>query len=577
MALNMRVWASKKPAVEDFGRGFQITDNGDGSYQFTATTCPLFAFNTPKADITKIEVLEDDFTSLGVYADRSVPFADCVNMTDFICQPDSFKHVTDFDGAWENCTSLTSFPMMDSSSGTSFRRTWIGCTALTSFPSIDTSKGTNFYIAWKGCTSLTSFPTLDTSSGTNFDSAWRDCTALTSFPDLDTSKGTNFSNAWNGCTSLKCMQRVDTTSATKTTDMFLNAPLCRPDATERALIEQTPGINWVSDVPYGDDCCPKLRFDVKVTSPTEPGVTRIMGGTITVTDNGDGTWQLTSSDVITHFDMGTNKADITKVEIITEELIDLENTFNALSSMTEFVAKPTAFGAVSSFFNSWIYCSSLKSFPLIDTSSGTNFSSAWQNNTSLTSFPLLDTSSGTDFKSAWNTCSNLASFPLLDTSSGTDFGTTWNRCTFLSSFPKLNMSNGLIFRFTWYDCTSLTSFPSIDTSKGTHLDSAWCDCTSLKCMQRVDTTSAITVINMFAGAPLCRPNTTERAQIEQTPGINWVTNVPDGEDCCTWVPPMKACLGDKEITGCYLRDDAVDLAFYRDAKVCHMVPPLSKP
>jgi len=86
-------------------------------------------------------------------------------------------------------------------------------------------------------------------------------------------------------------------------------------------------------------------------------------------------------------------------------------------------------------------CSSLTSFPLIDTSSGTNFQSAWQNCSSLTSFPLINTSSGTNFKQAWYNCSSLTSFPLIDISSGTSFYLTWYNCSSLTSFPANAFDN----------------------------------------------------------------------------------------------------------------------------------------
>ena len=107
-----------------------------------------------------------------------------------------------FGFAWYDCTSLTSFPLIDTSSGTYFGAAWYNCTSLTSFPLIDTSSGTYFGATWYGCASLTSFPLLDTSSGTDFSYAWGGCTSLTSFPLIDTSSGTNFSYAWGGCTSL---------------------------------------------------------------------------------------------------------------------------------------------------------------------------------------------------------------------------------------------------------------------------------------------------------------------------------------------------------------------------------------
>jgi len=109
---------------------------------------------------------------------------------------------TRFNAAWDNCNSLTGFPLIDTSAGTRFDAAWRDCSSLTSFPLIDTSAGTNFRYAWDKCNSLTSFPLIDTSSGTNFDAAWRNCSSLTSFPLIDTSFGTSFSQAWRDCRSL---------------------------------------------------------------------------------------------------------------------------------------------------------------------------------------------------------------------------------------------------------------------------------------------------------------------------------------------------------------------------------------
>ena len=116
---------------------------------------------------------------------------------------------TNFGNAWRG-NSLTSFPLIDTSSGTIFSFAWRE-NSLTSFPLIDTSSGTNFLFAWFN-NSLTSFPLIDTSSGTNFSFAWRD-NSLTSFPLIDTSSGTNFSGAWLG-NSLTSFPLIDTSSGT---------------------------------------------------------------------------------------------------------------------------------------------------------------------------------------------------------------------------------------------------------------------------------------------------------------------------------------------------------------------------
>jgi len=126
----------------------------------------------------------------------------------------SYGAVTDFTGFWREWSELTSFPLIDTSSGTNFSFAWRGCTSLTSFPLIDTSAGTNFDVAWFNCSSLTSFPLIDTSAGTIFSLAWRGCTSLTSFPLIDTSSGTDFNQTWYGCTSLTSFPLIDTSAGT---------------------------------------------------------------------------------------------------------------------------------------------------------------------------------------------------------------------------------------------------------------------------------------------------------------------------------------------------------------------------
>jgi hypothetical protein len=154
---------------------------------------------------------------------------------------------------------------------------------------------------------------------------------------------------------------------------------------------------------------------------------------------------------------------------------------DAAATEAYFVANgaTASYGAVTDFSSYWKGWREITSFPLIDTSSGTNFFAAWSFCTSLTSFPLIDTSLGTNFGQAWRNCTGLTSFPLIDTSSGTDFDLAWRDCSSLTSFPLIDTSSGTSFIQAWFGCTSLTSFPLIDTSSGTNFKYAWFDCTSL--------------------------------------------------------------------------------------------------
>lgn len=92
------------------------------------------------------------------------------------------------------------------------------------------------------------------------------------------------------------------------------------------------------------------------------------------------------------------------------------------------------------------------------------FAYAWRRCTSLTSFPLINTSSGNDFKFAWLDCTSLTSFPLIDISLGRNFLLTWRNCSSLEDFPEgffnnwnpSSITNG-VFNETWERCSSLTS------------------------------------------------------------------------------------------------------------------------
>ena len=152
--------------------------------------------------------------------------------------------VTNFFGAWDGCSSLTSFPLLNVSNGTNFNSAWYNCESLTTFPLLDVSSGTNFGYAWSYCTGLTSFPLLDVSSGTNFFTAWATCNSLTSFPLLDVSSGTNFYGAWQNCISLTTFPAgmFDTCTATNFDNAWTNCALT-PQSIENILVSlDTSGV-----------------------------------------------------------------------------------------------------------------------------------------------------------------------------------------------------------------------------------------------------------------------------------------------------------------------------------------------
>jgi hypothetical protein len=346
----------------------------------------------------------DDFPDTSLITQYVRAFQSCSSLTSFpLINTAAGVNFTD---TWFGCSSLTSFPLINTAAGTQFARTWFGCSSLTSFPLINTAAGINFGEAWRGCSSLTSFPLIDTAAGTNFQQTWFGCNSLTSFPLINTAAGTNFALAWESCNSLTSFPLINTAAGTS----FQQA--------------------W--------------RFCFSLTS-----------------------FPLINTAAGTNFNFA----------------------WEGCSSLTSFPEINTAAG--TSFSAAWLGCSSLTSFPLINTAAGTNFGSAWQNCSSLTSFPEINTAAGTSFSAAWLGCSSLTSFPLINTAAGTNFGSAWQNCSSLTSFPEINTAAGTSFNAAWLSCSSLTSFPLINTAAGTNFSIAWEGCTSLTAFPALDFDAAV--------------------------------------------------------------------------------------
>jgi hypothetical protein len=79
-----------------------------------------------------------------------------------------------------------------------FTNAWRDCSSIVSFPAINTSNGINFTNAWRGCTSMTDFGDINVSKGATFSGTWRACSAIYNFPELDMASMTNGQNCFNG-------------------------------------------------------------------------------------------------------------------------------------------------------------------------------------------------------------------------------------------------------------------------------------------------------------------------------------------------------------------------------------------
>ena len=418
-------------------------------------------------------------------------FSGCSNMTITATDAATARtgSVREFSGAWFECTSLTSFPLIDTSAGWTFAYAWYRCTGLTDFPPINTAAGVIFYGAWNGCHGLTSFPPLNTSAATDFQYAWMDCSGLTSFPLIDTSAGVFFSSAWHGCSSLTSFPLVNTSSGTDFAFTWFGCS----GLTSFPPIDAGRGTDfyqaWYS-------CSGLISF---------PLINTTMGTRFQYT------WA--SCRGLTSFPRidtakGTDfrnawkgcSALVSFPEINTAAGTDFSSAWEGCSGLTSFPLIDT--GSARKLYSTWYDCSGLTSFPLINTAAVTDFRNAWYGCSSLPSFPAIDTGAGTDFSSAWSVCRNLTSFPLIDTSAGTIFKGTWGSCTSLTSFPLIDTSAGTDFSYGWTNCPGLTSFPLINTALGTLFDCAWRECTGLTSFPTLDLRNMQSAVECFYGVSL---------------------------------------------------------------------------
>lgn len=133
-------------------------------------------FNNVSADVDQItSVVISAGANFGLTLRRAWYGAN--NMTSFVCPFHVTAEVSSFTNAWRFCSSLTSFPLIDTSSVITMGNAWYGCSSLTSFPLIDTSSATTFSSCWRSCSSLTSFPanmfdTTGTLTANAFTNAW---------------------------------------------------------------------------------------------------------------------------------------------------------------------------------------------------------------------------------------------------------------------------------------------------------------------------------------------------------------------------------------------------------------------
>lgn len=125
---------------------------------------------------------------------------------------------------FRSCSSLTSIPQMNTRDVTDMNGMFYYCSSLASIPLLDTAKVTDMHGMFYYCKLLKTIPQLNTSKVTNMESMFYSCSSLTSIPQLDTTKVTNMDSTFNGCSSLTSIPQLDTSGVTNMYRMFYNCP-----------------------------------------------------------------------------------------------------------------------------------------------------------------------------------------------------------------------------------------------------------------------------------------------------------------------------------------------------------------
>lgn len=173
--------ANNQFTIPTSGTGFNYTVTTDDGYEATGLTgnhtitfpsgagehvvriegdFPYIYFNNGGDKLKLLEIQNFGFYTVGTGQRRA--FYGCSNLDITATDTGDFSNVTTFRELFRSCSSLTSFPLIDTSSSISFERAWFSCSSLTSVPSLDFSgvgnKDFSFFRTWQNCSSLVDFP-----------------------------------------------------------------------------------------------------------------------------------------------------------------------------------------------------------------------------------------------------------------------------------------------------------------------------------------------------------------------------------------------------------------------------------
>jgi len=163
-------------------------------------------------------------------------------------------------------------------------------------------------------------------------------------------------------------------------------------------------------------------LEIKIWSTTDPKPTTVVGGGISSTNNGDGTWTLSSTENITHFKHLSNSSDITKIDVINATtLVSLEDSFRGLTNLVDFTWAGSCIA--TNFNHTFEGCTKLVYVHIIPMEQALTATGMFKNCTSLFGVGEVIAPKATDVSEMFSGCTSLKAIGKMDFSSitnGTD-------------------------------------------------------------------------------------------------------------------------------------------------------------
>jgi hypothetical protein len=193
-------------------------------------------------------------------------------------------------------------------------------------------------------------------------------------------------------------------------------------------------------------------------------------------------------------------------------------------------------------------CSRLEYVPKFNLSSAVSLASMFLSCALLREIPKFDTSRNISFNSTFNGC-RLMEPPLLDTSSGWDFSNMFLTNNGLTTVPQFDLSSAILTTSMFQSCTAVEEYPAIDFSRIVTATAMFNVNTSLRVLPAtLDFSACVVATNLFVSCNSLAfvPDMTFTRLVQVSTMFNGCLGVRtvgsmDWSKVVTFVTPVLAC------------------------------------